>query len=263
MRAEYLKHGFAPENVYNLSYYAKQTGGTFDLNAEEELLNDSTPPHEAPTVTVVDEETKFMKPPNWRLLFLGRMDFLKGGHVFLNALPIVSAALKQPLEITFAGDGPQRKAWERQAASVQRRNQDVRIKFTGWVSGSKREALWNNCDLLVVPSVWPEPFGLVGPEAGLHGVPIAAFAVGGITDWLSSGVNGFLADGDPPTSAGLAEAIIRCCCDPEIHAHLRRGAEAMAHRFNIKNHLTGLLSVFEKVLGTKGASEVNPGFQRA
>ena len=139
----------------------------------------------------------------------------------------------------------------------------MRIKFTGWVSGSKRESLWNDCDLLVVPSVWPEPFGLVGPEAGLHGVPIAAFAVGGITDWLSSGVNGYLADGDPPTASGLAEAIIKCCCDPEIHAHLRRGAEAMAHRFNMKNHLTRLLDVFEKVLEPAGASEVESGYQIA
>ena len=263
MRAEYLKHGFDPDDVYNLSYYAKQTGGTFDLNAGEGLLNDSTTLLEAPAELSVDEETEIRKPLYWRLLFLGRMDFLKGGHVFIEALPSVSAALEQPLEITFAGDGPQRKAWERQAASVQKRNPGVRITFTGWVSGSKREALWNDCDLLVVPSVWPEPFGLVGPEAGLHGVPIAAFAVGGITDWLTSGVNGYLADGDPPTSGGLAEAIIKCCCDTEIHSHLRRGAEAMAHRFNIKNHLTGLLHVFEKVLEPTRTSEVKSGFQIA
>ena len=51
-------------------------------------------------------------------------------------------------------------------------------------------------DLLVVPSVWPEPFGSVGPAAAQHGIPAAAFAVGGIPQWLHEGVNGHLADGN-------------------------------------------------------------------
>ena len=47
--------------------------------------------------------------------------------------------------------------------------------------------------LLVVPSVWPEPFGSVGMAAARCGVPAAAFAVGGIPQWLHDGVNGHLA----------------------------------------------------------------------
>ena len=59
-----------------------------------------------------------------------------------------------------------------------------------------------SADLLVVPSLWPEPFGLVGLEGARSRLPAAAFAVGGIPDWLRSGVNGYLAPGDPPTPAG-------------------------------------------------------------
>ena len=74
--------------------------------------------------------------------------------------------------------------------------------------------------MLVVPSLWPEPFGLVGLEAARHRLPVAAFAVGGIPDWLRPGVNGYLAPGDPPTPGGLADAIIACLKDPETHARL-------------------------------------------
>ena len=74
--------------------------------------------------------------------------------------------------------------------------------------------LFQESDLLVVPSIWPEPFGQVGPEAGLYGVPVAAFAVGGTPSWLTDGVNGLLAAGDPPTAAGLAESIVGCLADP-------------------------------------------------
>ena len=68
-----------------------------------------------------------------------------------------------------------------------------------------------NMDLLVVPSVWPEPFGLVGPEAAHHGVPSAAFAVGGIPEWLVDGVSGHLAAGDRPTGAITVGRRCRSC----------------------------------------------------
>ena len=85
-------------------------------------------------------------------------------------------------------------------------------------------------------------------EAGLHGVPTAAFAVGGIPEWLNDGVNGYLAPGNPPTSSGLAEAITKCLINSETHTRLRRSAMAMARRFEMKNHLTPLLQVFESVV---------------
>jgi glycosyltransferase involved in cell wall biosynthesis len=242
MRDEYIKHGFDPARVYCLSYFAYQRSQSFGMDVEESLASSSS----SLAQPSPDSNGSNRKTPTRRhLLFLGRMDRLKGGDVLIDALPHVRESLNAPLDVTFAGDGRMRKAWQRQASRAQSRTEGLHIEFPGWVDGHRRESLWNNCDLLVVPSVWPEPFGLVGTEAGLRGVPIAAFAVGGITDWLSDGVNGHLAPGDPPTSAGLAEAITRCLRDSETHTRLRRGALAMAKEFNVKNHLTALLEVFE------------------
>ena len=50
-----------------------------------------------------------------------------------------------------------------------------------------------NADLLVVPSLWPEPYGLVGPEAAAASVPALAFDVGGIREWLIDSETGRLA----------------------------------------------------------------------
>jgi glycosyltransferase involved in cell wall biosynthesis len=179
------------------------------------------------------------------------MELLKGGHVFLDALPKVTAALDKPLRVTFAGDGRLRERWESQAARLRERDSRLEIEFIGWTDRTGIDSLLDDCDLMVVPSLWPEPFGLVGPEAGLKGVPVAAFDVGGIGDWLSDGVNGYLAAGGPPTVAGLADAIVRCLRDPLVHTRLRCGAVTMARRFNIKNHLTALLEVFESVVDRK------------
>jgi glycosyltransferase involved in cell wall biosynthesis len=79
-------------------------------------------------------------------------------------------------------------------------------------------------------------------------VPVAAFNVGGVTDWLIDGVNGHLAPGDPPTASGLSQAIIKCLQDPAAYNRLRRGAVQIAQQFNLKNHLAALTGIFEKIV---------------
>jgi glycosyltransferase involved in cell wall biosynthesis len=188
-----------------------------------------------------------MAPP-FRLLFVGRMDQLKGGAVLCDALPLASNLLGREFELTFVGDGPERCNWAERAAVLQSREPRLRIKFTGWLETDDLERVICESDLLVVPSVWPEPFGLVGPEAGLYGLPVAAFAVGGIPEWLIDGVNGFLAVGDPPSPVGIAQAIVKCLRDPRLYAELRRGARAMAQRFSLSNHMNELMQLFESAV---------------
>src|ERR1044071_22709 len=231
MRSEYLKHGFAPEHVHKVALY------TSNVAMRSQAL--SQPPHSSETPTTLPS----------RMLFLGRMHYLKGGQLFLEALPTVSAVLGRPLHATFAGDGPERATWERTAARLHAVNSELCINFTGWIEQSQVDALIADTDLLVVPSLWPEPFGLVGLEAGLCGVPAAAFSVGGIPDWLTDNLNGYLAAGDPPTAAGLAEAIIKCLRDPSIHSSLRRGAFEVAQKFSLSHHLQSLLKILETAAG--------------
>ena len=111
--------------------------------------------------------------------------------------------------------------------------------------------LLTDCDVLVLPSLWPEPFGLVGSEAARHGVPVVAFAVGGITEWLTDGVNGYLAPGDPPSAAGLAAAIVKCLRNAPAPSSLNRRASDTARRFDLEKHLAGLLELFGRVARRK------------
>jgi glycosyltransferase involved in cell wall biosynthesis len=244
MLGELIKHGLSPRRAYNFPYYVQpahvdetaRAASSAAIAASSDSAKSLPPGDTAPGVGGGD----------LHLLFSGRMEYLKGGHVFIDALPAVAAALNRRLLVSFAGDGRERNALERRASAA--RCAQIEIDFHGWVDRPRIEALLKNCDLLVVPSLWPEPFGLVGPEAGQYGVPVAAFNVGGIHDWLLDGVNGYLASGDPPTAAGLAEAIIKCLRDPATHARLRDGAAQVSQQFNIKNHLTALLEVFTNVV---------------
>jgi glycosyltransferase involved in cell wall biosynthesis len=181
----------------------------------------------------------------WRLLFMGRMDRLKGGDMFIDALPVVASRLERWIRVTFAGAGPERKRWETAAKAVA--SPRLSIDFVGWLDGDKRDRFWDACDLFVLPSLWPEPYGLVGLEAGRRGVPVAAFAVGGIPEWLEDGVNGHLAPGDPPTAGGLADAIVRCLGNDASHARLRSGARAATMRLAASGHISALTTIFEHI----------------
>jgi glycosyltransferase involved in cell wall biosynthesis len=184
-----------------------------------------------------------------RLLFVGRMTRLKGGSIMLDALALAATSLGRPLRATFVGDGPDRVYWERKARRLQAANATLRIEFIGPLNSTNLGQLMRDSDLLVVPSTWPEPFALVGPEAGLRGLPAAAFAVGGIPEWLTDGINGYLAPGDPPSAAGLARAIVKCMRDPAELMRLGNGARELSTRFNLEAHVKALLEIFDRVIG--------------
>ena len=184
------------------------------------------------------------------LVSIGRLERIKGIHLLLDALPHVREALGQPLALTIIGDGSQRADLERRAASVAL-GDDIAVTFAGWVSPEERDRCLREADLLVVPSTWPEPLGLVGLEAAGAGVPAAAFDVGGIRDWLIDGQTGALAPGDPPTSAGLATAIVSCLRDQSRLAALGAAASALAARRSPRDHASGLMRIFENLIGAR------------
>jgi glycosyltransferase involved in cell wall biosynthesis len=179
------------------------------------------------------------------------MEPSKGGGLLLDALPAVQQKLQRPVHATFAGDGGLRRAWQARASREFPAGSAATVEFTGWVGPDERDRLLDDADLLVVPSLWPEPFGLIGLEAAGRGVPAAAFDVGGIGEWLRDGINGYLAPARPPRAEALAEAIAKCLTDPAVHARISGGALQMASVHSMQAHATALL----EVLGGVAAAE--------
>jgi glycosyltransferase involved in cell wall biosynthesis len=223
MRREYLKLGVAPERVHRIPCPVEHLA---------ELAN-------------VGERRSTREL--WRILFACRMMPVKGGDVLLRALPRVAEALAVPLEVTMAGEGPARSGWERAAASLTASDRKIAVNFVGWLDNAALARTIRESDLLVMPSIWPEPFGMIGVEAAMAGVPTAAFDSGGISEWLTDGVSGALAPADPPTADGLAVAIIRCLRDSDTYAELCRGARETARRFEPEKHFDSLLALFARV----------------
>jgi glycosyltransferase involved in cell wall biosynthesis len=181
------------------------------------------------------------RPLTGRILFLGRLTAEKGAGLLVDAIPGAERGLGRRLTLTVAGTGPERDALQRRALE-----RGVDAAFPGWLAGDARLRALREADLVAVPSVWGEPFGLVGIEAGCVGTPAVGFAMGGIPDWLKAGETGELAPADPPDVAGLADAMTRALGDPAHHQRLRVGAWTHARRYGMDAHLDAL----EPILAT-------------
>ena len=177
------------------------------------------------------------------LIFAGRMSSLKGGQYLVDAAPIAQRALGRKLHVTFAGDDALRAEWQGRAERLQ--SEHLTFDFPGWLPVPDLKSAIARSHLLVMPSIWPEPFGLSGPEAGLLGVPAVAFAVGGIPEWLNDGINGHLAPA-PPSAEGLAQAIAKALSNREHYEKLRLGACRVSNRYSLDDHMAKLSRIFER-----------------
>jgi glycosyltransferase involved in cell wall biosynthesis len=96
-----------------------------------------------------------------------------------------------------------------------------RVRFVGWCGAEEMEERYAQARIVVVPSVWPEPFGLVGIEAMAAGRPVVGIDRGGIRDWLAHGETGLRV---APQPGALADAV-RCLLE-ERETTARMGAAA-------------------------------------
>jgi glycosyltransferase involved in cell wall biosynthesis len=75
----------------------------------------------------------------------------------------------------------------------------------GFVSQDILAALYSFCDLVVLPSTWPEPLGWSTIDAGRYKKPIVATCVGGVPEAIKDGKSGFLVE--KLDAAGIEKAM--------------------------------------------------------
>jgi glycogen(starch) synthase len=148
-------------------------------------------------------------PPT--VLFTGRFVERKGIRELMEAIGIVLAQEPSVRFILAGGhrkcSGAEMEAWLLPASLTRHRTQ---IEFTGWLTQNQMAKCYQRANILVVPS-WYEPFGMVILEGMLHGLAVAASAVGGPNEILENERTGVLFA--PRNSEALAKAILFLASD--------------------------------------------------
>jgi glycosyltransferase involved in cell wall biosynthesis len=177
--------------------------------------------------------------------FVGRLVDWKAVDLLLLAFAKVCA--RHPARFTVYGDGPMRAAWEDQS---RRLGLAHIVQFAGWLSQRECSAALNGADVLVLPSLY-ECGGAVVLEAMACGLPVVATNWGGPADYIDPAC-GILVD--PTDSArfveGLAEAMSRLACSPELRRSMGQAAIAKVSSgvFNWDDKVDMMLDVYRETI---------------
>jgi glycosyltransferase involved in cell wall biosynthesis len=204
-----------------------------------QAMNFSTPAHwnKLHIVHCGIEPERYTPKPRERgkqLLFVGRLAGVKGVPVLLDALQSLKT-VHPDLNLTFIGDGPERKALEERAAQM---DLDSMTKFVGYKGQAEVASALAETDIFVLPS-FAEGVPVVLMEAMAASVPVITTHVAGIPELIDDGLHGILTH--PGDSASLAVAIDMLLTDPaKAETMGKAGREKVSRAFNITDEATWL-----------------------
>ena len=151
--------------------------------------------------------------------FLGRLESYKGADLLVRALTRVPADL--PVRMRIAGIGTDPKFTRRFEALVAR---EPRVTLVGLVEHEQVPQFLSDIDVLAVPSRYMETGPIVVQEARALGIPVMGADLGGISERVEDGVDGWLLPFDDPQP--WADAIREAATDraklARLSANMRR-----------------------------------------
>jgi N-acetyl-alpha-D-glucosaminyl L-malate synthase BshA len=145
------------------------------------------------------------------------------------------------VRLLMVGDGPERGPAESLAASL---GVSGAVDFVG--KQNHVERLIRLADVSLMPSEM-ESFGLAGLEAMACGVPVVATRVGGVSELITHGEDGFL--GTVGNIDELSGHAIRLVSEPHLHEKMSAAARATAvNRFSSEMLIPRYEAYYQKVL---------------
>jgi len=175
-----------------------------------------------------------------QLVFVGRLVSDKGMEFFLEALRLMKAKGIEP-DLTVIGEGPERVRLER---LVQEWNLD-RVRFLGSKPPVEVAALLSEHRIMVVPSLFREPFGVVALEGIACGCVVAGSSGGGLSDAIGPCGLTF-PNGESKALAGILERLLG---DTELMNSLRTHAAEHLARHEPRRIAARYLELLQAVIG--------------
>jgi len=182
------------------------------------------------------------------LLFVGRLERLKGVDIAIRALAELREAGRPDLRLLVLGEDShdanesEKDRLKQLASSLGVRDS---VDFVGSVAHHELPYFYSAADCCVMPS-YSESFGLVGLEAQACGCPVVGSGVSGIRSVVRDEVTGFLIDGDHPSA--YAQRIAQLLDDPELARQMGLRGRLLAQRFSWNRTADRLAEMFGSVV---------------
>jgi glycosyltransferase involved in cell wall biosynthesis len=184
-----------------------------------------------------EELRKTLAEDKFIFLYVGRLSPEKSLDTLLHAASEIERRFPNKAAFVFTGDGPS-------AETIQNSNLP-NIIFTGFKRGKELSEMYASADCFAFPSA-TETFGNVVLEAMASGLPVAAVAGGGVTDFLTHDHNALLCE--PEDAAAFTENLVAVMEDNSLRLRLANNARQTALTRDWDNIFDGLVGVYAEVI---------------
>lgn len=171
----------------------------------------------------------------FRILYLGALSERKGVRWLLE---VFSELKRSNIELCIAGKGDLLNLVEQ---TVER---EPNISYLGFLGADEVEREIEKSDVLVVPSLWEEPFGRVVLDAYKQGVPVVACRSGGLSDIVVHETTGILVE--PNNSKELSEALIKIVDDYVLYGRCCDNIPQKILEYSIDNQVEQFLTLYNE-----------------
>jgi glycosyltransferase involved in cell wall biosynthesis len=193
---------------------------------------------------------------NLNILYAGRLYPEKGIDTLIQAMAgLVGEQGKRNINLSIAGSGS--VEYESHLHQlVQQSGLTNHVTFLGWMPPAEIPALLRKFDVLVLPSVWPEPFSRAVLEGMISGLVVVATRTGGTPEIIVDGENGLLFL--PNDSQDLANKIVSLADQPESRTAIAKaGRQTILERFTMTKMMDQIESYLQEVAYGSAAAETN------
>jgi len=183
------------------------------------------------------------------LLYAGRIVPEKGVHTAIEAMAhLVRGRRVDNVTLPLVGPrSPDYYAWLQDL--ITRKRLGSHVFFQDPIAKETMPHLLRDSDVLLFPSIWPEPFGRILIEAMASGLAVVCTPVGGVPEIVTHRQDGlFFA---PEDAEGLASQIERLLRDPPLRRRLSRAAQhTVKERFSLTRMIDQVEAYLEEIAST-------------
>jgi glycosyltransferase involved in cell wall biosynthesis len=179
----------------------------------------------------------------------GRVARWKGQSVFAEAAKLL---LQKHQNVKFAAVGGVFETDVFYMDQFKRKVRDLRIESSFIINDFRTDMpdVFAAYDIFVLPSTWPEPFGLVLLEAMASSKPVVATAPGGPSEIVVEGETGYLVQ--PSSPEEIAAAVDKLLPDPQQRRRMgEAGRERVSRIFALPRYVREFEELYARLLGMR------------
>jgi len=177
-----------------------------------------------------------------KILFVGQWNHDKGVDVFLDAVKLLRN-IRSDFDVSMVGSAT---LWNNKVSNAISVTHPSYIQAIGVLQRKELLLFMRSCDILVVPSRWKEPFGLVAIEGLSAGLIVLSSGQGGLRDSIIDQINGVVFS--PLSSTGLMHSL-ETVLDLSVEEQMRlreNGYATLNEKFDFQKNMALLTQVLLK-----------------